>query len=770
MSDIARRLTGLHGVFLHLSLLLSYLAVATGGGVPAWLIIGFPIALAAAYFFHASDFGKASHNNWWNALIVVVLLGSIVQYLLSPALNIMVIGVQFVLVLTVIKLFSRQGPRDELQLYALSFLCMAAASEINSQFIYGVIFVAYVLTGTFGLALLHLKTEAEQHAGLQKRRSSPFDAYYVSVLATISILVCLSSVLIFFAFPRIGLGFFSDPSRNSISIAGFDDEVQVGDHGTVRENPAVVMRAEFNGDEPPNYHSFRWRTRTFDHFDGSGWSRQDDDTRSSAPYSTSRRYDTDFLYSPALRQTFDEADAQTVDIELEPMSTDAIPTIWPTTEIRLGDADGDSRAMWESAGPQLDYDDYDDIYHDLDDDTALSYQLTLQDAPPESELRRQSGDDLDGTAASRYLQTPETDQRLRALADDLTDGADSRYAKAEVIESYFRDNFEYTTDLPQIEGDDAIAEFVFEHQRGHCEYYATAATILLREAGVPTRMVTGFLGGSWNDVGDYLTVRQGDAHAWVEVYVPDIGWVPVDPTPPIESAFLERSNVVRALSDSVDAMRRGWAIWFVDYDLDNQVSLLRDIGRSIAAGAPEPDESDEADEESVIPLRHVFFWVGWTVLVVATVMYSRSRRRIMPPPYLPVLSLALGMAVLWTGWFHSWTPHWMIAGGLSILAAGLAIPLRNQLTRRSPESTLRSYFEAIEDAAADRGLRRGTDEGPGVFLDRLSRKLPECGQEIQNFRTLYLEVRFGGRPVDDRDSQQADAAFDAIISALRNQP
>ncbi len=768
MIDITRRLTGLHSVFLHLSVLLSYVAVATGGGVPAWLIIGFPIALAAAYFFHASQLGKASHNNWWNALIVLVLLGSILQYLLNPALNIIVIGLQFVLVLTVIKLCSRQGPRDELQIYALSFLSMAGASEINSQFIYGVIFVAYVLTGTFGLALLHLKTEAEQHSGLKKRRSSPFDAYYVSVLATISILVCVSSVLIFFAFPRIGLGFFSDPSRNSISIAGFDDEVQVGEHGTIRENPAVAMRVEFDGDQPSDYRSYRWRTRTFDHFDGASWSRQNEETRSSAPYSTSRRYDTDFLYTPALRQTFDDADSRTVDIELEPMSTDAIPTIWPTTEIRLGDGDADSRPMWDTGGPQLDYDAYDDVYHDLDDNTALSYQLTLQAPPPESELRRQSGSDLDGDTKLRYLQTPNQDRRLQELAQQLTADASSRYAKAEAIETYFQRNFEYTTDLPEIEGDDAITEFVFDHQRGHCEYYATAATIMLREAGVPTRMVTGFLGGSWNDVGDYLTVRQGDAHAWVEIYIPDLGWVPVDPTPPIESAFLERSTVVRAVSDTLDAMRRGWAIWFVDYDLDSQVSLVRDIGRSIAAGAPEPDADEDTDDESSIPLRDVFFWTGWMVLVIATLLYSRSRRGVMRTRFILVLTAGLAMTVLWTGWFQNWSLNWMVAGGLSILAAGLSIPVGRHIAANSPRSQLRSHFETLEDAATRRDLGRRTDEGPGAFLDRLSRQLPECHADIQVFRSLYLGMRFGGRPIDNDDRSRAADAFDNILSELQN--
>src|SRR5699024_1231471 len=113
-------------------------------------------------------------------------------------------------------------------------------------------------------------------------------------------------------------------------------------------------------------------------------------------------------------------------------------------------------------------------------------------------------------------------------------------------------NFQYTLDLPKTTGE-PVEDFLFNTQRGHCEYFASSAVLMLRSIGVPARMVNGFLGGTWNDVGDYLTVRQGDAHAWVEVFVPKLGWIPFDPTPPLEISFSARSGFFLFLSDFHDA-------------------------------------------------------------------------------------------------------------------------------------------------------------------------------------------------------------------------
>src|SRR6202008_3744488 len=108
-----------------------------------------------------------------------------------------------------------------------------------------------------------------------------------------------------------------------------------------------------------------------------------------------------------------------------------------------------------------------------------------------------------------------------------------------------------------------LEDFLFVQRRGHCEYFATALAILLRTQGIPTRVVNGFFGGEWNEFGGYYAVRQGDAHAWVEGYFPEAGWVMFDPTP---TAPLSRGGIFGFFDRLYDAARIRWFTYVIDYD------------------------------------------------------------------------------------------------------------------------------------------------------------------------------------------------------------
>src|SRR5262249_4618376 len=112
---------------------------------------------------------------------------------------------------------------------------------------------------------------------------------------------------------------------------------------------------------------------------------------------------------------------------------------------------------------------------------------------------------------------------------------------------------------------------------GYCEHYATAMVILLRTVGIPARLVTGFLATEWNEFGGYYTVRQQDAHAWVEVYFPRSGWVTMDPTPTVSTpVFTSRWDVLRRLSES---FRLQWDRLFVRYSVGDQLAIVQGIRR-----------------------------------------------------------------------------------------------------------------------------------------------------------------------------------------------
>src|SRR5262249_15046520 len=131
-----------------------------------------------------------------------------------------------------------------------------------------------------------------------------------------------------------------------------------------------------------------------------------------------------------------------------------------------------------------------------------------------------------------YLQLPPLDPRIKALADQISSNSKNPYDKAANIQRYLISHYGYTLDLSGTHGDDPLADFLFVRRAGHCEYFASAMTVMLRAEGVPARYVTGFSPGEYNDVGGDYIIRESDAHAWVEVYFPQYGWLPFDPTPP----------------------------------------------------------------------------------------------------------------------------------------------------------------------------------------------------------------------------------------------
>jgi len=168
------------------------------------------------------------------------------------------------------------------------------------------------------------------------------------------------------------------------------------------------------------------------------------------------------------------------------------------------------------------------------------------------DLSRATGDGPDRVAAT-YLQLPDsTDDRVVDLAASLTAGAGSNYERAAAVERWLEANKRYSLDAPKPD-DDLVTEFVLGDAPGYCTYYASAMAVLLRSQGVPARFVTGFTSGQ-QVADDEWVVRGVDSHAWVEVYVPDRGWVRFDPTPTDERTSAEQARVAAARENGTDGV------------------------------------------------------------------------------------------------------------------------------------------------------------------------------------------------------------------------
>ncbi|HEU5057211.1 MAG TPA: DUF3488 and transglutaminase-like domain-containing protein, partial [Kofleriaceae bacterium] len=508
--------------------------------------------------------------------------------------DLVLIGAELLLFLLVAKLFGRRASRDYQQVYILSFLMLVAATVLNSEVSFGLFFLGFVVASTWALVLIHLRREMEdnflvRHADgaasqpvqvarlLASRRI--VGAGFFAGTALVSIAVFAGATLLFLAVPRIGFGLFFAKSRGGVHLTGFSDGVTLGGHGVIKNDDTVVMRVEvgggYRGREAPYLH---WRGAAFDQYLGGRWSRSADAPDTIRQFSGGHHH---LLYDRGRHGDSGELDRRRArgmkqDIYLEPLGYDVLFGASMPLAFRI---DGSHRpTRWR--------DERNDEFR-FPHAAGIKYTVYSEtDAPPAGVLRAARGELPPGYGV--YLQVPpEIGREVRDLAMDITRGHHSDYDKARAVEAYLRENLGYTLEMVSPRGREPLEFFLLDRKKGHCEYFSSAMAILLRIAEVPTRNVNGFLGGEWNEYSDYIAVRAGDAHSWVEVYIRGVGWVTFDPTPSASVDQLGRGGggFLDRLRRLADTLRFKWFKWVIEYDLDRQLGFFRRIGDLFRGGA-----------------------------------------------------------------------------------------------------------------------------------------------------------------------------------------
>jgi uncharacterized protein (DUF58 family)/transglutaminase-like putative cysteine protease len=371
-----------------------------------------------------------------------------------------------------------------------------------------------------------------------------------------------------------GLTRFQLSRRN---FSGLADQVELGYLSPIRKNSARVMRVGLEGagetSRPPY---IRVRGGAFDDFDGRRWSKSHPDftyrlaeraieTRHARAW---MRRERGIVYGP----TYDpEKPVRTEEYVLNPlMNTNLVFTIG-------------APAIIETTFPGVYFDFTDTVYFPNAYPEGLRYRIRTQEAEPNLSRAIEGYEEFLQTA---YLRLPGPDDRLRTLAEQMTSGASGAAAKAQALESRLRNEYSYS--LTAAHGRQDVGGFLFDSKAGNCEYFASAMCLLLRHLGIPSRLAVGFLSDEWNAYGKFFDVRQSDAHAWVEAYLPNRGWTTFDPTPADLSAGGTDSFLTRiwgGLTQSFDALQFRWYRYVVGYDTFTQrnffYTLLLKIGASI---------------------------------------------------------------------------------------------------------------------------------------------------------------------------------------------
>lgn len=570
--------------------------------------------------------------------------------------------------------------RNDMRLYSLSFALLIAATAYYPGIVFALAFVSYIVLATLGMMVGFLRRQAERLSVSDIPVGRPF----LAVTAALSGITLLVSVALFVLFPRLPRQWnVQGRARAGQVMAGFSDQVSLGEHGgTISDNPTVAFRVEFPDGERPVGSTY-WRGRSFDHFDGTSWSRTRYAASGPAPGAYAERWG-----GPMRRQR----------VFGGPPEAGILFGLHPVVQVTARSA---IRPYRDPTGDQTYWGTDEPVYE----------VLSARDMPPEA-LLRASPEDAAPAADDPYLQLPPLSPAVRRLADSLTAGLASRVDRARAIEAYFHEEFGYTLDLPATARDATLDAFLFRRREGHCEYFASAMVVLLRAEGIPARNVTGFVGGQWNEMGGYLAVTGNDAHAWVEVWFPEVGWVRFDPTPADD-----RLDALRRVGGAnwsfpsffwLDAVEHRWYKWVLDYNLEKQIDLFRsagdffsrnrEAGRTGAGGGGSP--------RGIIP------WATGAFVVAMAVWFLRGRRRV----------------------------------------------------RRTAEQ--RAYL-ALRRLYARAGLPVRRADGPLDFADALLREEAPGSEAAARLVRLYVRARFAGEDIGPPGQREMEDALRAARAALR---
>jgi transglutaminase-like putative cysteine protease len=552
-------------------------------------------------------------------------------------------GVALLVVMLLLKLLEVRNPRD---VRLVIFLC------------YFLVITNFLFTQTLPMALyLFLATlviTAALAAGTTAGTVMPA-RYYLRLAGVLLAQATPLMLVLFLFFPRIEGPVWGLPEDAWAGMTGLDDSMSPGSISRLVQSDAPAFRARFMERTPPAGERY-WRGPVLWHTDGRNWSAGEPERLLQATDPTPQNDAAAFEYGITL-----EPHNKHWLLALDLPVAVSIPAILTLDHQILA---------YRPVRKRIHY-------------TAIS-SSRIAAGPLDTDLR---------TAA---LQLPDgISSRVLKLAHTWREQSASDAEMVRLALAHFnKQAFVYTLEPPLL-GADPVDEFLFVTQRGFCEHYAAAFVVLMRSAGIPARVVTGYQGGEYNPLGDYWLVRQSDAHAWAEVWLPEEGWRRVDPTAAVAPARIEHSlnpqagtagaaagfripesdllgRNLRRLRYLVDAVNNQWHEWVLSYGPQQQLEFLATLGMEKAS---------------------------WKHMAIALLLLTGT--------------LLLGIAL------------WML--------------LRQPLSKDPVQRAWLQFCKRV----AQHGLVRQPGEGPRDFAHRVATARPALAGRVNAITGLYVALRYG---------------------------
>ena len=688
--------------------------------VATWLVVGYLPFYALDLLFFSRAFVSGSPNG-----------------LLYAALH---ASVHLTLFVLVVRLYSATRTRDLLFLSMMALACLLAAAIFTVDTAFLGFLLSFLVLGVSTFMGLEMRRSAEGAVAPPLETGTPAAQRLGRALGLTAVAMTIGAAVvasvIFLVLPRLPTGYMASLNFNPTLISGFSDNVELGRIGEIKLQTSVVMRTrmDFSPEGTPN---LRWRGIVLTNFDGHRWYTESHENVATLP-------DADGWFSLGDRSEGSGQDNYRhvhFTVLLEPLATDAIFVLAHPVAVRGTFLPEGDRRMPEVRRGYLQLDRTQSVFNPNNNFNKISYEglaLVPKMAP---EVLRRSVASYPPDILNVYMALPRLDNRIPRLAQEITARAPTPYDKANAIELYLRTRFGYTLQLPDPAPADPLAHFLFVRRAGHCEYFATAMTVMLRSLGVPARYVNGFLPGEYNDVADSYIVRGSDAHSWVEVYFPEYGWIPFDPTP---SSGARPKFFLGRLAYYWDWFEMTWSEWVVNFTSVQQLHLAASAQRATREwGNWVRDFLADYRRRAVERLKILHFQV-------------RGAIRHHPGTLLaPALLLALAVLLLLRGR--------SLADAIAALVARSGLRLGHGGAANPRLATI--YYTRLLRMLEGRGLNKPPGQTPLEF----ARSVPgeQLGGMVGRLTELYQATRFGASPVDAGEMVRQLGAIQAF---LRTQP
>ncbi|MFK7929115.1 MAG: transglutaminaseTgpA domain-containing protein [Myxococcota bacterium] len=609
-----------------------------------WLMLGSGIT---AIVILIAPFGRrfAPARTPWAVVTGVCTIGALIVPLIVGGTVIDAVAAAC-LVLLALRRWARRGPTDDRTSAVITLLMLVIAASLDPQLLVGLGVLLWILTTPVIGVLAFL----ESTVGRRSRERSVVGSH----LLWVSIASGVVALLVFVALPRFRTSHLGTGKDAQEARIGFADQVHIGAIDRLLDDPTPVLRLSLPQERPAPIYI---RGLVLDAFDGQSW-------KATIPNSEPPPGPPPLAIPIEVIQ---EAAAG-------PVAFAPGQVMWTD-----GPFTPDEAGSWRLAGPprRLAY-------------TAWTLPLVTDHSPPD-----------------RWTLLPDLDPRISALSAEIIGLETGALPAAAAVSEWLVENATYTR-LPRDASTEApLTTFLFTTRAGHCEYFATAAAVLLRAQNYPARVVNGYANPDYNAAGNYYLARQGHAHAWIEVRDADGIWHTVDPTP-----GGSRPPTVPSWQSYVDVFEQQWSSRVLTYDGSTQANTVwRASGwlqRRVTGSTP----------TDTMP------WVGLVVLIAA----------------------ALSIAIL-------------IAGGLRGAARRLAGE-----TQSWPEGPVARVHHRGRQLIERQGWQVPASLPPVEAAEWLTERSPDAGRTLKRLAWLHYRVRYAEEP----DAAHISEAKQ-LLAALRSE-